>query len=474
MRGSATAFGSKRPAARWGALALAVVASGCVAETAGAQLEPGEPADDFVLSDWASGLAEVTDIAFLSDGRAVIVRKGGQIAVAMPNGALQQASAARIEVDAESEKGLLGVVSDEDDTLYLYASTGDDDRDKHGVFKATVSAEGRVSVDLSRSLVGAGLEGPANHDGGGLIIHRGQLYVGVGDTGSNASPPANRYGTCLNKPNAKILRVNLDGSIPSDNPLASVAMATGCMEPRGAFGMFPPDRRIYAWGLRNPWRFWIDPETDLLWIGDVGEVSEEEITVGGKGAHHGWPFREGNVVHGAIGGIADCMQVVPATPCLAPQHGYDRSDGVSVTGGLIPPAGCGWGAFEQRYFFADYGSDRLWTMDVKADRSGVVEDSRREFGQVPSAVSFRMGPDGAMYIASYGTGSIKRIAPRTVPASCAVEGASDRNAPSAAGDGAGCSCDLTARRSPRGVSLALGAVLVALFVSARRRRSRVA
>ena len=90
----------------------------------------------------------------------------------------------------------------------------------------------------------------------------------------------------------------------------------------------PPDKRIYAWGLRNPWRFWIDPETDLLWIGDVGEAAEEEITVGGKGANHGWPFYEGKTRYPApLGGLSDCKQMTPSTDCTAPQEAYTHDVG---------------------------------------------------------------------------------------------------------------------------------------------------
>jgi glucose/arabinose dehydrogenase len=465
---------------------------GCLAGEADAQLEAGDPTDRFELSRWLGNVGGVTDIAFVSDGRAVVTRKGGEIAVVMPDGSVQSSSAS-IDVDSESEKGLLGVVADERDNLYFYASTGNDDRDKHKVYRGTLDASGAVSVDLSRSIIGGGLEGPANHDGGGMVIHEGLLYVGVGDTGFNASPPTNKYGTCLNKANAKILRVGLDGSIPADNPLVSVAMATGCDSPRGQFAMLPPDKRIYAWGLRNPWRFWIDPATDLLWIGDVGEVDREEITVGGKGAHHGWPFHEGDVAHGELGGIDGCMQVQPAGACIPPQHAYGRGDGVSVTGGLIPPAGCGWGAYEQRYFFADYGTGRVWTLDVKPDRSGAVANSRKPFARIDSVVSFRTGPDGAMYIASH-DGSIQRVAPRNAPATCeaaaeptpgptptptptptadaaAQDGAAAPGAASGASDGdGGCDCRVSSRRSHGPAALAVGAVLIALLRTVRRRR----
>ena len=247
---------------------------------------------------------EVTDIAFLSDGRAVVLRKDGRglVVVARRHAMIKQRGR-MLTVDIGSEKGLLGVVIDGDDNLYFYASTGDDNANKHKVYKARAAADGTVTVDLANPIVTGGLEGPANHDGGGMVIHKGQLYIGVGDTGANNTPPQNKYGACLNKPNGKILRVNLDGTIPADNPLTALAMVTGCADrDRRHFEMAPPDKRIYAWGFRNPWRFWIDPQTDLMWIGDVGETTQEEITVGGKGSNHGWPFDEGTVKYAAAAG----------------------------------------------------------------------------------------------------------------------------------------------------------------------------
>lgn len=482
-----------KPCTASAVLVLVVTWAGSCAQesSAAAQLEAGEPASGFELGEWVTGVQEVTDIAFLQDGRAVITRKMGGITVVTADGKVQKEDQS-IEVDDGSEKGLLGVVRDDQDRLYFYASAGDDDQDKHKVYRATIDASGAITVDTSRSIIGDGLEGPANHDGGGMVIHKGQLYVGVGDTGSNASPPQNRYSTCLNKANAKILRVNLDGSIPDDNPLVKLDQVTGCSSVRSAFAMMPPDKRIYAWGLRNPWRLWIDPQTDLLWIGDVGEVTQEEITVGGKGAHHGYPFFEGTLEHGALGGLDGCMDVVPPTPCTPPQHGYPRGDGVSVTGGLIPPAGCGWGAYEQRYFFADYGSDRVWTLDVKPDRSGAVPSSRKLFGRIGNLVSFRMGPDGAMYLVAHGSGLVHRLAPKNIPAGCRGDAAAPVGGPGPGpgaspaggagvnpGDGAaapvasdGCNCSLAGTRSDDGTLGWAGAIAGIGWLAARTRARR--
>jgi glucose/arabinose dehydrogenase len=321
-------------------------------------------------------------------------------------------------LDVDSEKGLLGVVRDAADNVYFYASTGTETVNKHHVYKGKVAGDGAITLE-AKPIESGGLEGPANHDGGGLIIHKNQLYIGVGDTGLNATPPTNKYAQCLNKANGKILRINLDGTLPADNPLNDTVLATGCSMPNyGLYELDPPDRRVYAWGLRNPWRFWIDPETDLLWVGDVGEATQEEISVGPKGSNFGWPFVEGTMQYTfGVGGLKDCSALVPAG-CVPPQHTYPRgATGSAVVGGLIPPRGCGWGAFEKRYFFADYQKNLGWTLDVAPDRRSAVPDSVKAAFDLPQPVSIRLGPDGALYIMS-AQGLVKRLAPKSIPAGC--------------------------------------------------------
>ena len=513
--------------------AVAAMALVSAASSAYGQLAPGAPTDGFTFETWESGLANATDIAFLSDGRAVITLKGGTNGeVVVKQGDMLKRMAATIMLNrgGQNEQGLLGVVVDKDDNLYFYASAGDT-ANKHKVYKATIGADNVITVNTEMPIVDQGLEGPANHDGGGMIIHKDQLYIGVGDTGNNNTPPTNKYGTCLNKANGKILRVNLDGSVPQDNPLSDVAEVTGCPSRNADFAMLPPDKRIYAWGFRNPWRFWIDPETDLLWIGDVGEGAREEITLGGKGVHHGWPFYEGDVMYNGFGDVDNCMALTPATACTAPIEAYPRDVGQSVTGGLIPPKGCGWGEYESKYFFGDYDSDRMWTLDVNADRRGVAADSRTLFANVAGPTSFRMGPDGAMYIVSHKESSITRLAPKNIPDTCkaaappdagagspdagqggaggamggggaagsgsggsaggasggAAGGSSGGRAGSGGGssgsggagtpagggdDGGGCSCDLGGRPPARSGAIWLGLALAAATLGRRRRQRR--
>ncbi|MDZ4697652.1 MAG: PQQ-dependent sugar dehydrogenase, partial [Deltaproteobacteria bacterium] len=384
--------------------------------TTGAAL--GQPADPNVnanfdfANNWVRDLSQPTDIAFLADGRAVILQKQGKIIVRRANGSLKD-PAAMITVDDASEKGLLGVDalvnwrtksdgSESQRTIFLYISNGPNDTNKHRVFRAVVQADDTVVLDAN-PLVGGGLEGPANHDGGSVRVYKNQLYISVGDTGANHNDPQNKYGSCLNKPNGKILRVGIDGKVPADNPLVGVAQATSCNSPTGAFGTEKPDDRVFAWGFRNPFRFWIDPTTGLVWVGDVGEGQREEIAVVRNGEHHGFPFQEGTRPNPRTFTPSGCSAMSPSKPCTAPVYDYAHENGNNcVTGGLIPDDGalCGWpDAYKGRYFFADYGTGRVWTMRVANRAMGtVMANSVTEFRTGMKPVSFKIGPDDALYI----------------------------------------------------------------------------
>lgn len=390
------------------------------------------PAAGFAFADHVTGLGPVTDLAFLPDGRMVIVEKTGAVRLRGAGGALTLAGT--FAVDARSEKGLLGVVVAPDFAasrrLVLYYSrsntTGGTDLDRHRVVTVPLGADGALDLAAERVLV-SGLRGPANHDGGALAIGPdGLLYVGVGDTGCNSgeppeppAAPSNYFGTCLSNANGKILRVALDGAIPAGNPLAAVAQATACGATCGAApsGLAAPRREIFAWGFRNPWRMAFEPATGRLWVGDVGEITYEEVTVVEAGRHHGWPWREG----AAGWARSKCRETVPdAGDCVEPayacRHGATAGgvDGgcTSITGGVFLP-GPRWPApLRGRYLFADNVNGRVWTLEVDAARTGVVAGSRREVGRISGGgpVSLRVGPDGDVYAAVL-PGRVVRISP---------------------------------------------------------------
>src|SRR5574341_148526 len=379
------------------------------------------PAPGWVLQDFVTGLGPVTDLAFLPDGRMLITEKTGALHLRGADGSMKVA--ARLPVDSRSEKGLLGVAVDPEFArtrrIFLYYSLADaaggTDRDRHRVISAPLLDGGTLDLAAAELLV-SGLRGPANHDGGGLAIGPdGKLYVGVGDTGCNSGEPpeptyapTNYFATCLTNANGKILRLNLDGSVPADNPLAAVTSATACGETCGrAVGSATgaPRREIWAWGLRNPWRFCFDPRTGRLWVGDVGEVTYEEIDVVEEGRHDGWPWREGS--HGWP--RTKCREIAPpAGDCVDPvyecRHGGASAgidgDCQSITGGVFPDSPAWPASHRGLYLFGDNANGRIWTLTLNAARDGVLPGSRREVGRVQGMpVSFVVGPDGAVYVA---------------------------------------------------------------------------
>lgn len=446
---------------RWSlALAFAVCA-GTGAARAQTNLAAGDPQAQFQLTAYAQGIMVPTDIAFLPDGRAIILeQRTGNIVFRRADGTLDKTNKVTIPGNVGSEQGLLGVAVhpefNANKTIFLFASVGQDGARRNRVLRATIADDSKVTVDYAAPVVDQLETDPMHgaHNGGALAIHDGHLYLSVGDTTlagvmyGTGLAPQNKYGSCLNKPNGKILRVGLDGTVPADNPLVDVPMVTSCDTPTGAFGMAPPDKRIFAWGLRNPWRFWIDSKTGLLWIADVGSDRKEEVNVGGKGMHFGWPFFEGTHAYTtqeqpwSMG----CKGMTPSVECTAPAYEYDgktisKMPDNCIVGGLILDA-CSWPAeYRGRYLFGDHGSGNVYLVDVTADRKGVDAASRKLFATFTRGMtSFRLGPDQALYVTADGTNAVYRIAPRNpAPPSqaCEYSPAPDAGAPADAATGTG-------------------------------------
>jgi glucose/arabinose dehydrogenase len=401
-----------------------------------------------------TGLGPLTDIAFLPDGRALITEKTGTLWLRGPAPGHALSVAATLSVDTESEKGLLGVVVAPDfetsHRVVLYRSRanadGATDLDRNRVASFVLLEDGTLDLDSEVVLV-SGLRGPANHDGGGMAVGPdGLLYVGVGDTGCNSGhapeppmAPTNYFGTCLTSGNGKILRVALDGAVPASNPLTEVAEATACASTCGGAPstLAAPRADIWAWGFRNPWRLAFDPATGLLWVGDVGEVTYEELTVAQAGKHHGWPWREGR--HGWP--PAQCRTITPdAGDCVDPvyecRHGVAAGgiDGgcEAITGGAFL-SGPRWpAALRDRYLFGDSATQHLWTLQLTGDRTGVIAGSRQALAAPGgSPVSIRTGPDGDLWVVLY-EGSVLRLSPSDAPGAARAgraPGAPDRLTP---------------------------------------------
>ncbi|WP_286221190.1 PQQ-dependent sugar dehydrogenase [Marinobacter apostichopi] len=220
----------------------------------------------------------------------------------------------------------------------------------------------------------------SNHNGGHIAFGPdGLLYVGLGDGGSG-NDPGNRAQD-LSTRLGKMLRYNADGS-PASN---------------GVSGAVP---EIYAYGLRNPWRWSFDRDTGALWAGDVGQSAFEEIDIITQGGNYGWRCYEGFE--------RTSSSCSASGPFIDPAHAYGRSDGVSVTGGYVY-RGNNIPALQGDYLFSDYGSGTLWALERQSNgsyqRRTLLETGR-------NVASFGQDNQGELYLVT--TTGLFRIDPVTV------------------------------------------------------------
>jgi glucose/arabinose dehydrogenase len=232
-----------------------------------------------------------------------------------------------------------------------------------------------------------------NHNGGNIAFGPdGYLYIGFGDGGSGNDPDDHAQNT--SDLLGDMLRIDVDGgspfAIPPDNPFAG---NPACSQ---GFGLVDCPE-IFAWGLRNPWRWSFDADTGELWAGDVGQDEWEEIDVIELGGNYGWRVREG--AHCNI--PANCS----ATGLIDPVVEYDHTLGVSVTGGYVY-RGQEMADFAGVYFYADFGSGRIW--GLFDDGSGGRE--ARELADTDlSIATFAQDLNGELYVLDFGGGTIFRI-----------------------------------------------------------------
>jgi glucose/arabinose dehydrogenase len=194
----------------------------------------------------------------------------------------------------------------------------------------------------------------SNHNGGQVLFGPdGYLYVGLGDGGAANDPLRNgqNRATLL----GSILRIDVDRpaggrayGIPPDNPFAG--NTEGFRE------------EIFAYGLRNPWRFSFDSATGLLWTGDVGQNSYEEVDLVENGGNYGWNVMEGRHCFSPASGCRTEGLVLPVAE-------YGRGDGGSITGGYVY-RGTAVPDLAGNYIFADFSSGRIWALEVNGRQVG--------------------------------------------------------------------------------------------------------
>ena len=258
------------------------------------------------------------------------------------------------------------------------------------------SGDGGLSLDPnSEQFIISIQQDATNHNGGHLVFGPdGYLYLGLGDGGGAGDP--NDRAQDNQRLLGTMIRLDVDGgspyAIPAGNPFEANPVC-----PLGASGA-QECPEIYAWGLRNPWRYSFDRQTGTLWLGDVGQNSWEEIDIITAGGDYGWDDREG----------AHCFE--PSSGCITdsidPITEYGRDLGASVTGGFVyrgsaVPDLVGW------YVYGDFVSGRIFAIPADSQEgTETIELLDTNFG----ISTFAEDRDGEIYVIDYiGSGTIHRI-----------------------------------------------------------------
>ena len=402
-----------------------------------------------------------TALAFTPDGRMLITSQNGSLRV-FKGGALvalpalsfdaSSGSSASPKICTGGEQGLLGVAVDpqfaSNKYVYVYytARNGSDcsapnytaanaaDGTPEGSYSAFNRKANRVSRFVLGTVASADVVDPAtevvlvdrmpargtNHNAGDVHFGKdGFLYVSIGDGGTDysgtspGSAGSNDAARDKHVLTGKILRITRDGGIPAGNPF--VAGGTRRCNVTGATTVAQHCEETFAWGLRNPFRFAMDPNASAtrFYINDVGQGAYEEVNEGQAGADYGWNCREGRHANsssgpctspGALGLIDPVFEYARGT-----LPGTALTGCASITGGAFVPLGVWPAAYDGTYLLADYVCGAVLRIPTNGTPTSALPNA---FAFVTglgnsSATSLRFGPDGAtqaLYYTSYAAG----------------------------------------------------------------------
>jgi len=319
------------------------------------------------------------------DPRLFIVEQAGTIRI-IENGVVrpQPFLDIRGRIQSGGEQGLLGLAFHPsyggNGWFYVnYTDTNGDTR----IERYQVTADPYVADPASARLVLAIPQPFANHNGGMITFGPdGALYIATGDGGGSGDPGDN--GQRLSSLLGKILRIDVDTqepyAIPTDNPFRNVTAARG---------------EIWAYGLRNPWRFSFDFEADRLFIADVGQNSWEEINVvpaSRAGVNYGWSIMEGRHCFNASG----CNTTDMTLPVLEYPNG---DEGCSVTGGYVY-RGDAIPELRGHYFYSDFCGG--WIRSFRVSGSTITDEQEWDVGNIGMVLSFGEDAASELYVLTRG------------------------------------------------------------------------
>jgi glucose/arabinose dehydrogenase len=359
--------------------------------TAGAAHSASVPAG-FNDRQVASGLTSPTSMAVMPDGRVLVVQQNGVVRMIKNDVMLTTPFYSAPNVDSSNERGCLGAVPDpafaSNRYVYIYCTTRVGTVARNRVLRVTEAND--VVVAGSERVIFELPDVPTAtkwHMGGAMRFGTdGKLYVAVGNHEDSPQPVATATSQNLASAFGKVLRINADGTIPSDNPFFTT--------PSNAY------KAVWALGFRNPFVLDIQPGTGLTYIGDVGQGSWEEVNRGQPGGNYGWPAVEGSSSN---------------TSYLNPVYAYAHSVGCSITGtAFYNPTTPQFGtSYVGQFFFADFcnGSIRYFNPatpnTVTVFASGIGNPTN--IGIAPSGAMYYLARNQATGTPAPGAGTVGKI-----------------------------------------------------------------
>ncbi|MFN2526416.1 MAG: sorbosone dehydrogenase family protein [Actinomycetota bacterium] len=350
-----------------------------------------------------SGLQSPLGVVDPEDGtkRLFIVEQGGTIRI-LERGRVQKEPFLDLTslTQEAGERGLLGLAFhpryDKNGLFYVYYTATTTGTVTIAEYKVDGKDPNRADPDSARTLLEI-IHPVVNHNGGSIVFGPdGFLYLGIGDGGGAGDPEfdAQRLDNLLGKQ----LRIDVDNpgggreyGIPEDNPFV------------GTPGAQP---EIWAYGLRNPWRFSFDRKTGHMWLADVGQNRLEEVNRAEPdqgGINYGWNIMEGN---DCFPTMTDCRTNPLTQGFHMPLAVYDHDAGCSVTGGYVY-RGREFPQLYGLYLFADYCTGLIWSVEA----AGPDQQEPQLLLEAPhSFSSFGEDSKGRLYATDLGGVLLKVIA----------------------------------------------------------------
>lgn len=326
----------------------------------------------------ADNLDTPTAMEFAPDGRLFVSEKGGALRV-IKDGILLPTPFASFSVNSEGERGLMGIAFDPNFALngyvYVYYTTSADPvHNRVSRLTADPANPDRALAGSEHTILDLEPLTTEFHNAGSLEFGQedGKLYVSTGDNYYPylAQSLSSRFG--------KILRINSDGTIPTDNPFYNIA---------GAY------REIWALGLRNPFTFAFSSASGVMYVNDVGQDGWEEINLGQREANYGWPSCEGM-----------CSDPEFTDPVYSYPH-PSGAGGSSIAGGAFYVASQFPSEYQGSYFFGDYVGGFIKRLTPANQVVDFLTD-------INSPIDLEIGPaqdDGSLYYLSIGAGEVRKV-----------------------------------------------------------------